>query len=248
MLEQSDLEFFVGCCLGDGTIVKREAIRRGHRLTFAIAHSITQEPYIRWKAERLNTIFNRDGKVRSYISKAGGKEYPSLIYATDVSDFQEVYNLLYRERKKTFSWELLKPLGLEALALFWMDDGVFITRKHVTKTDRSLRDGQSGGKGIKRKYFREARLSLYTGKEEAELVNAWIKWLTGADGYLYDQKNDGKYILIWHKDDFLKIVKRIKNYIHPSMYRKISLDGTTFDLKPVTITEGESAAKLAEVS
>jgi LAGLIDADG DNA endonuclease family len=238
MLTESDFEFFVGCCLGDGSIIKGKPNSKGFRLIFALAHSASQEEYIRWKAERMNAVFGRSVRVRSYNSKAGGKEYPSLIYSTGVAKFRDVYDLLYKEGKKTFTWEMLKPLGLQALALFWMDDGVFVTRTHVTRTDTSLQGGRPGKKGITRKYFREARLSLYTDRKQAELVNSWIKWLTGGNGDIYDQKGDGKYILIWRKTQFLRIVNRIKGYVHPSMYRKISLDGVSFALEACTIDEG----------
>jgi hypothetical protein len=245
MLEGKDFEFILGCCLGDGTIVHRRVKEERFRTDLALAHSISQESYIRWKANKVNQILNRKGSVRSYNSKANGKEYPSLMYSVSTPELRKAYSLLYREGRKTFSSDLLKMVGLQALALFWMDDGVFITRNHQTKSNRGLRTGQPGKKGITRKYFREARLSLYTGQPEAVLVKDWVKELTGANGYLYDQKNDGKYIIVWHKDEFLKIIGQIKVFVHPSMYRKISLDGKTFNLDAVTISDGESAAKLS---
>lgn len=242
MLEEKEFEFVIGCCLGDGSLNSKN--KRSLNPVFSMSHTISQEAYIRWKAEKLNQILQRNCTVRAFNVKLKGKEYPTFGYGVSSPELWKAHNLLYKEGKKTFTWELLKPLGLQALALFWMDDGGFITRFHTTKTNRSLAYGQPGLKGLQRKYFREARLSLYTDEKEAKLVRAWIKWLTGAEGYLYDPKNNGQYIIVWHKEDFLRIVTRIKSFVHPSMYRKISLDGQCFHLKPVTVGEGESAAKL----
>ena len=89
MLDDIGFEFFVGCCLGDGTLMHRQN-NKTFRTDFCLAHSITQEAYIRWKAERLNEIFNRDTSVRSYIAKAKGKEYPSLMYSITSKELKPI--------------------------------------------------------------------------------------------------------------------------------------------------------------
>lgn len=229
MLEDKDYQFIIGCCLGDGSLNAKN--KRSTNPVFTMSHCIAQEEYMLWKASKLNQILGRDCTVRYFDAVAKGKKYPTTAFGVSSPEYWSVYELLYKDGCKTFTWELLKPLGLQVLALFWMDDGELDTRRHVTATDRFM------PAGLTRKYFREARLNLYVEESQAELVRAWIKWLTGAEGNLLDHKKNGQYVLSWYKDDFLKIINRIKNYVHPSMYWKISLDGTSFDMKPVTINE-----------
>lgn len=244
MLEKEDFEFIAGCCLGDGSLNGKN--KGSINPVFSISHSVQQEDYLMWKVEKFRQIFKAKCTVGRKTITLNDKQHTALGFGVSSPELWSIYNLLYPNGKKMFTWELLKLLGNQALALFWMDDGVFTTRTHITTSSKTFR-GNCGQIGLVRKGFREARLSLYTGKEEANLVNSWIRDLTGAEGYLYDQKRNGKYIIIWHKKDFLRIVENIKSFVHPSMYRKISLDGCSFNLETITIGEGESAAKSIEV-
>jgi len=245
MLSNEDFDFVAGCSLGDGYL--NGFNKRSTSPVFTLGHSQKQEEYLIWKAENLNRILNKNYSVHRSVRTVQGKQYPVITYSASVPELWEVYNLLYFEKKKVFTQALLERLGFQSLALLWMDDGVFVTQTHTTTSINSNWEfGWKGEKGAVRKYFREARLSLYTSKQEADIVNEWIKSLTGAEGRTYDQKKNNQFILLWNKPNFLKIIEAIYPFTHPSMYRKISLDLKRFDLFPVTVGERESAAKLDE--
>lgn len=224
MLTQKQFDFVSGCVLGDGHIrVDLKAAQYRHQESsdythykcylLVMSHSEKQKSYLCWKTSVVNSILSRKGSVRKCKWVTAGKEYVGFQVGIGSNDLKEIREGLYPSGKKIFTTSFLKKLTLQALAIFWMDDGcISFSYKKGARDQRLIKD-------------RSAMLSVCSDEQQACVVGNWIKSLTGANYKLVPHKKSGTFYLRWTSDDMRKLIYAIEPFVFPleDMRYKINL-------------------------
>jgi len=121
-ITQLQLEFFAGCMLGDGNIKIPNNCKNA---MFSCQHGPKQYEYNKWKYELLKTLGAKFYKYkRKTPNKKTGICYEYNVTLTNCnSEITKMYNLLYKNKKKIISKEILKYFTDFSLAVLYMDDG-----------------------------------------------------------------------------------------------------------------------------
>jgi len=166
MLSRSDRSFLKGVCMGDGCL--------RHQVTYPnlqLGHSKKQFEYLRWKVGRLNRIFGIKQPIKDRVNRCQSGEFPACQWWSNQQELLlPVYKELYQQGKKVITPSFLRDIGLEGLAIVYMDDGSLYLRKR----GQSTVDGEP--------YIREriVELALYVPYDTSLFVSDWIESLTGA--------------------------------------------------------------------
>lgn len=123
-----------GCALGDGNVHKvlrtarfentgNPVFKQYECFTLNISHSIKQAEYFVWKSKILQKILTSNAQPKAVTWHTGSKDYTGLTFTAGSSELRKIYEGLYPNNVKTFTSEFLRVLGMQALALFWMDGG-----------------------------------------------------------------------------------------------------------------------------
>lgn len=204
MISTQDRDFLIGAALGDGYL---RLDKEWGSVTLAITHTERQAPYAAWKLDRLNAICGTSAKMYHFSAK---NKYPSVAFGvTSKRILGPIRELLYPDGIKVFRDEVLKDLGPEALALYWMDDGSLEVRKR--KRPRSVKIERSGWLPVSR------------DQSQVTAVSNWIESLTGARSSVVRHKS-GLLYLRWFAMQFRLLVESIEEYIHPCLYYKVDLN------------------------
>ena len=205
-MDTDDRNFLIGCTLGDGCI--RKDARTGS-CTFVLGRAERHKEYAAWQLEKINSILGSKATLRSFMDKG---KYPAVRFgASNKKLLSSVYSLLYPNNKKTFTTEVLYLLGLQELALFWMDDGSLEVRKR--QRPRSVKIERSGW------------LAVCTDEYQADIVGNWIQHLTTAR-YTKVRHKSGRYYLRWHSAQCRLLINAIQPYILPCVAYKTDLNRT----------------------
>lgn len=223
--------FTLGCVAGDGCLGIPK--NRPNSVYLSFTHSVAQQDYLIYKVDRINKELGTRGSVnkpREFYDKRTNKTYVLCNAMVVNPALKKLYSLFYKNGEKTFNKQVLDLLGLEALALFWMDDGC------VGRTTSAV------NKGI---------LSLYRPLEESLLVCDWIYSLTGVEAKPY---RDGKhYRVLISRGLMPKFLSKIRPYVHSSMRQKVTLKFSSYNtrskqeyeasLSIPLVDEGDKAAR-----
>jgi len=161
------------------------------------AHCEKQWNYMLWKVFVLSSLEFNLRKTKLNALFAESKSYPCLNY---------YYKLFYKKGKKQISEKILFKIEAIGLAVWYMDDGSYAKRDN--------------------------NCNLHTNGftyEENKIIKRWFenKWKIYPKIYVQrDHKNyPGKrwYFLNFRVSETKKLVRLIKNYIHPSMSYKIGV-------------------------
>lgn len=201
--------FTLACVAGDGCLgIPKE---RPNSVYLSFTHSATQRDYLIYKVDRVNEELGTRGSVsepRLVYDERTKKSYLSCQAMVVNPVLKELRALFYKNGEKSFTKDVLSLLDLEALAVFWMDDG------SVGKTTSAV------NKGI---------LNLYRPLEEALLVCEWIESLTGVQAKPY---RDGvSYRVFISRGRMPKFLSKIRPYVHSSMRQKVTLLFSSYNTK-----------------
>lgn len=202
----------IGASLGDGSLNRRHSYE--NVCSFSVSHSEKQLEYLEWKVSLLKPILNSKAKIHSGINNCGSKYFS---WEAGCSKYVHLYNALYINKKKTFSCDILKHLGIRELALFWCDDG------GVSKILREKTDPRTGKKYPNLLQETYGTLAVYKSKEETENVQKWIEELTGSKSSNVLHKKTGLYFLRFNKKNLQILVNSIKSEVPECMFDKIDL-------------------------
>lgn len=208
MLTDTEKSFLYACCWGDAAIAKSGVL--------LVRHSAKQKEYMEWKIKTLCHILKCDYWIESYFAICNGKQYPAYRWHSPVSDvLKSIRKELYPEGKKKITKTFLSNLDAKSLAILYMDDGSLHIRK------RGL-----NAKG--EPYIRERiiEIALYVSVDEAELIQSWIKDLTGAVMKIREPMktlSPGKYNLRCNGKSSRSFIQAIEEYKVPSMEYKFDL-------------------------
>lgn len=199
--------FLIGCSLGDGCLSRSP---RNGSVTLHIQRKQQHQPYAEWQLSKLNETLGTKATLRYFLDKG---KYPAVRFGvTNKKLLVPVYDLVYPNAKKTFSKEVLSELGLQELALFWMDDGSLEVRKRVSKTGCV-------------KIERSGWLAVCEDEPTTDLVGEWIQSLTGSS-YTKVRHVSGNFYLRWHSKQCRNLIEKIKPYVLPCIGYKVDLTRT----------------------
>lgn len=121
-INQKQLEFFVGCMLGDGNIkIPNKCINA----LFQCQHGPKQYEYNKWKSKLLEDLGAKFYEyTRKTPNKITNKYYTCNITLTSANtEITKMYNMLYHNKKKRITKEILENFTTFSLAVLYMDDG-----------------------------------------------------------------------------------------------------------------------------
>ena len=149
--------------------------------------------------KKINEELSTNGSVRSRegFDKRTGKYYQSCQAMVTSKKLLPLKEALYCSGKKQISKKYLDDLGLEALAMFWMDDGCVVRSTNV---------------GL---------LATYCDSDQASVIASWIHELTDTNPKLYLDR--GLYRLRVTRSEMPKFIYAVKPFMLPDFSYKISL-------------------------
>lgn len=203
------LRFTLAAAIGDGCIGIPPTRPNCFYLSFT--HSAEQRDYLAYKLRRVNAELGTNGKPsqpREVLDPRTGKHYVSCQAMVTNSRLRELYHLLYPSGKKTYTSIALERIGMEGLAVFWMDDGCVVKSKFAK--NRGL-------------------LATYCSEPESGLVCDWINGLTGVHPAPYEDR--GLYRVRINASEMPRFLTAIRPYVHSSMKHKVTLAFTHYNTK-----------------
>lgn len=220
-LEQSDQAFLKGCLMGDGWL----GLQRHKSVHLRIGHSSKQYEWLKWKADRINSILKIEKRVLGpyNVKDSKGGCHQHYVYCVDNhSLFNPWFNRWYIANSssktiKTITSDYLEGMDLQALAILWCDDGSMWNCNRIKK--HRLKSGE-----IQEYPYIETAGSIATccfTEDENHLIAEWINKLTGIKPSLSYSK---KYPLLrFSKSKLLDFIPQISEYVPSCMSYKIDL-------------------------
>jgi hypothetical protein len=205
-------KFLIGCVLGDGTLNRRHKYK--NVCSIKITHCKAQLLYLKWKVQRLQPILKSKAKILKGYNNFG---FEYFSWESGFSSYVHIYNMIYMNQKKTFSFDLLKHLGPKELAIFWCDDGGIVKslrKKSNPKTNKPYPNLLQETQG---------NLAVYESKQETDSVASWIQDLTGEKPSVRLHKKTGLYYLRFNKKQLTALVFCIEKHTPSCMLNKIDL-------------------------
>jgi hypothetical protein len=191
-----------GMALGDGCITKNSL----NSYSLCIKHCKKQEHYALFKLHKLETLICKE--INLHHHNYGG--YPSVTYSVTHPDFKNVYDVLYIGGKKKITEALLQQLDIEAISIWYMDDGSLTRKKRNGKI-----------------HAYDLSIATYCSEEEVNIViNFFIeKW----DIFFTKKYNKGRYSIRCGTKEARKFITMIKPFICDSMLYKLDIRVGTYE-------------------
>lgn len=225
-LSADDFEFVLGTGLGDGSF-SLIPVRRGDRIYYyprlKMTHSLKQLEYLKWKADRINSIFNRTTPL-SYVLKKdtrkGWKDFEGCEYKFTHSSLRPFYDLLYPDLNgsKKITRNLLAGLKAVSLSLLFMDDGS--GGLYLEKNNRKLKSG------LTQYEYLVPRIEFATNGFTSDCVSLLADWISHISGCATRLKKKSNRICISQKDCY-----RFRDFLDP--YITVSCMRYKLDLETV---------------
>lgn len=208
--------FLLGSYLGDGSVLKPQT--KNSNCYLRIQHSIKQKDYIDWKYNLFKDFISSPLTIHRKIKDT---EYICVTVQTKVHPFCTRLRKLYKFNKinnrfeKTINESILSYLNEFGLAIWYMDDGSIVRRKH------NLINGTKSGYR-----FRGIKIATCSFSEEEiqMLLNLFKrKWNLNLKVY-YSKKQEKLYpILEIHGAEAKRFIEIIKPYVPECMKYKIDI-------------------------
>jgi len=160
------IPLLAGTLLGDGCLAKFSDASRARLMT---THGKKQQEYAKWK----ELVFgNSSGGV---IENRGfGEE--SYCFRTKSVYPNHIYNIFYKNAKKTVTKEWLDHLNEFSLALWYMDDGYTQERTYTKKSVQKILDNKEYILEHKQDYLLSRKKPFYFKKHELKKITSrWTK-------------------------------------------------------------------------
>jgi hypothetical protein len=201
-LTKEDRNNLIAMSIGDGHIHPNGQLM--------ISHGLDQYDFCYYKYSLIKSVCSVP-KLRKYFHNQVQKEVKEYYMQTKRLKFLRLFRkILYPFGKKRISIKILNRIGLQGLAILWMDDGnrwIRFRPNHYNSWDVS------------------GRLFLCLDKDQSQLFLDWIKEEYNIDGYMVvkGENNYGKYYTIMFNGRQLqKLSNLLRQYIIPQMEYKIN--------------------------
>lgn len=185
-LEEKSL--IIAFTLGDGHIAPEGRL--------IINHCEKQKGYLLYKADIVNKIIGKKPvtihKTKNIVK---GKEYFGYtIRKCCKAKLQEIYDLVYPNKKKVISREVLDYLTPQGIAIWYMDDGTLYPDK---------KDGKI--------HAWKLRIATYLSKEENQVIVDYFKEKWDIQFHIY--KDGNKYLIGMGTKEAKRFLTLVKPYI-----------------------------------
>jgi hypothetical protein len=194
-MNKEDKGILIGMCIGDGYLQPSK-----YTTVLKILHSQKQEEYIKYKAQLLSNILNKEVKVKN-INNNG---YPGVEFRKGHKYFRIIRKWLYNNNKKKITRFLLNKLTPKSIAIWYMDDGSLYPKKRNGKI-----------------HAYELILSTYISKEDNQIIIDYFKEIWDLEFHIV--KSKGLYRLRMNTKNIKKFIPIIQPYIIPSLEYKIKI-------------------------
>jgi hypothetical protein len=208
-MNREDRGILVGMVLGDGYLNVRHRLKdnkyKYESSELVIVHSTKQRDYLLYKSELVRRIFG--GKFTISEKKTTlktGKTYFGCGFSKSSPYFRILKKMMYADRKKTITTQVLNMLTPLGIAIWYMDDGH--ARRNINK------DG----------YVSSVSTNIATccSEQESLLICEWFY-----DRYEIKFKpfpEKGNFSIRCNTQDSHKFARLIEPFIIPSMRYKLS--------------------------
>ena len=205
-------KFLIGVILGDGNLHRRPKWK--NVTSIKLAHSPKEYAWLQWKVEKVSKIINSSASINKAMNKGILKAYQ---WCAGFSKFLYLYELMYEDGKKIFTWNVLSELGLQELAIFWCDDGCIVKNLRIKKNPKT---GKQYPNPLQETV---GNLAVYEDFETTTNIANWIFNLTGAKAVTKLHKKTNLYYLFFNKKAVKKLCDAIEPYVPNCMAHKIDL-------------------------
>lgn len=190
-------QVLLGSLLGDGSL---EINKEGKNAFYREVHSLKQKEYLIWKNQFLKIFDTKFHEYSTYDKRTGKTYYSILLWSKTHTILTRYYNILYKERRKTISQELLNEINIFGLTIWYMDDGCY--------------------------HYGDGRCQLGTDAlsyQEHLLIKDWLSRIFGINIQIHKRMKNNKesYTTVLTKVETDKFLNLIEPFIIPNMYYKL---------------------------
>lgn len=188
----------IALAIGDGHIAKDP---RSKSCSLQIKHSLKQEEFITYKRDLLHSLIGGKKPKLHYFDNNG---YNGVKFSKASKYYRVLRKWLYQNNKKQISRFVLNKLTLEAIAIWYMDDG-------------GLSPSFKNGKINRYQLY----LNTHVSEKENQIIIDYFKeeW----DIEFHQVKNKGSYRLRMGTREARKFLNLIQEFIIPSMKYKSTM-------------------------
>lgn len=127
-MNSEDRGILVGMVLGDGYLHVRNRLKDGkykyESSGLTIVHSEKQKEYLLYKADLVRRMFGGGFSVyKTHSTLKNGKTYYGYGFAKANKYFKVLQGMMYRDKVKTITLQVLNMLSIQGIAIWYMDDG-----------------------------------------------------------------------------------------------------------------------------
>lgn len=188
----------IALAIGDGHIHKDP---KSKSCKLIIKHSSKQREFIEYKRNLLHSLI---GGKKPKLHNINNNGYPGIYFTKAHKYFRVIRKWLYKNKSKLITRYLLNKLTLEAIAIWYMDDGNLSSKKRNGKI-----------------HAYELFLNTHVSKEENQVIIDYFKEVW--DIQFHQVKNKGSYRLRMSTREIRKFLPMIEKYIIPSMKYKCKM-------------------------
>lgn len=196
-IDEDGKQVLLGSLLGDGSL---QIQKGGKNAFYREIHSLKQKDYLIWKNQFLKVFDTKLHEYSIYDSRTNKTYYSVLLWSKTSQILTYYYNILYKERRKTISQELLNEINIFGLAIWYMDDGCY--------------------------HYGDGRCQLGTDAlsyQEHLLIKDWLRRIFGINIQIHKRikSNKESYTTVLTKIETDKFLNLIEPFIIPNMYYKL---------------------------
>lgn len=207
-LTKESRNLLIAMSLGDGYIHDNGQLM--------IKHCTQQYEYIYHKYSLIKGVCSLP-KLRKYYHNQLGREVEEYnIQTKRIKFLRLIKKVLYPYGVKTITYKVLKRIGVQGLAILWMDDGNRWIRHRRNSWDVA------------------GRLFLCVDKQQSQVFIDWLKDTHNIDSYMIkkgSRKDIPYYTIMFNGRQLQKLSNLIRSYIIPQMEYKIN---------PVIVEQGDT--------
>lgn len=202
-MNKKDRSILYGMATGDGCLYVNGSTAR-----LVIGHGPKQLDYLKWKAEKLHSIFGgKPVNVYTYTSfnRQVGKTYTNHQLAKSHNYFRQMHRVMKPTGEKKYTRKWLDFLDDVGLAIWYMDDGAgTLCRNKQGRTSGCM-----------------TRISTYCSEEEALILRKWFEDKYNISPKFDVDRRSNKYSLRFNTTESKRFVEIVSPHIIPCMKYKI---------------------------
>lgn len=196
-IDETVKQVLLGSLLGDGSL---SINREGKNAFYREVHSLKQKDYLIWKNQHLRFFNTRFHEYSTYDKRTNKTYYSILLWSKTHSFLTKYYNVLYKDRRKTISEEVLNQVGILGLAIWYMDDGCY--------------------------HYGDGRCQLSTDAlsyQDHLLIKNWLKKTFDINIQIHKRLKNAKesYTTVFTKSETDRFLRLIEPFVIPNMYYKL---------------------------